>query len=80
MNASGARTSRVPAGHPEGYIDSFAGLYTEIACHLLARRDGSDPGVAQFPTIADGVRGVQFIETVQASSRAGGVWLEVKHQ
>jgi hypothetical protein len=42
MNASGARTSRVPAGHPEGYIDSFAGLYTEIACHLLARRDGSD--------------------------------------
>ncbi|NVM79098.1 putative dehydrogenase [Duganella sp. SG902] len=77
MNAAGARTSRVPAGHPEGYIDAFAGLYSEIACHLLARRDGGDPGPAQFPTIADGVRGVQFIETVQASSRSGGVWTAV---
>lgn len=74
MNAAGARVSRIPAGHPEGYIDAFAGLYTEIASHLLARRNGGDPGAAQFPTIADGLRGVQFIETVQASSRSGGVW------
>jgi predicted dehydrogenase len=74
MNAGGARTSRVPAGHTEGYIEAFAGLYSEIACHLLARRTGGDPGVAQFPTIADGLRGVIFIETVQASSAAGGAW------
>jgi predicted dehydrogenase len=77
MNAAGARTSRVPAGHPEGYIDAFAGLYSEIACHLLARRDGGDPGAAQFPTIADGVRGVQFIETVQNSSLSGGAWVSL---
>jgi predicted dehydrogenase len=74
MNAAGARVSRIPAGHPEGYIDAFAALYSEIACHLLARRDKSDPGPAQFPTIADGLRGVLFIETVQASSRFGGAW------
>jgi predicted dehydrogenase len=74
MNAAGARTSRVPAGHPEGYIDAFAALYSEIAVHLLARRHGGDPGAAGFPTIDDGLRGVLFIETVQASSRAGGVW------
>jgi predicted dehydrogenase len=74
MNAAGARVSRIPAGHPEGYIDAFAALYSEIACHLLARRDKSDPGPAQFPTIADGLRGVLFIETVQASSRCGGAW------
>ena len=74
MNAAGARVSRIPAGHPEGYIDAFAALYSEIASHLLARRDGSDPGVAHFPTIADGLRGVLFIETVQASSCCGGAW------
>jgi predicted dehydrogenase len=77
MNAAGARTSRVPAGHPEGYVDAFGALYAEIACHLLARRDGGDPGAAQFPTIADGVRGVQFIETVQASSLSGGAWVSL---
>lgn len=74
MNAAGARVSRIPAGHPEGYIDAFAALYSEIASHLLARRDGSDPGAAHFPTIADGLRGVLFIETVQASSRSGSTW------
>lgn len=74
MNAAGARTSRIPAGHPEGYIDAFGALYNEIAIHLLARRHGADPGAAQFPTIADGLRGVLFIETVQASSRSGGAW------
>ncbi|CAN7239723.1 Gfo/Idh/MocA family oxidoreductase [Pseudoduganella sp. LjRoot289] len=74
MNAAGARTSRVPAGHPEGYIDAFGALYREIADHLLARRHGGDPGAASFPTIDDGLRGVLFIETVQASSRAGGLW------
>lgn len=77
MNEAGRRVSRIPAGHPEGYIDAFAALYSEIACHLLARRDGGDPGAAWFPTIDDGLRGVQFIETVQASSRAGGAWTPV---
>jgi predicted dehydrogenase len=77
MNAAGARTSRVPAGHPEGYVDAFGALYSEIACHLLARRDGGDPGAAKFPTIADGVRGVQFIETVQTSSLSGGAWVSL---
>jgi len=69
------RLTRVPAGHTEGYIDAFAALYTEVARHLLARRDGSAPGEAWFPTIADGLRGVLFIETVQASSCEGGAWL-----
>lgn len=77
MNAAGARLSRIPAGHPEGYIDAFGALYSEIASHLLARRDGGDPGAAQFPTIADGLRGVLFIEAVQASSLSGGVWTQV---
>jgi predicted dehydrogenase len=75
MNAAGARVSRVPAGHTEGYVEAFAALYSEIASHLLARRSGGDPGAATFPTIADGLRGVLFIEAVQASSCAGGAWM-----
>jgi len=71
------RLSRVPAGHTEGYIEAFAALYGEVASHLLARRtgDAGAAGEAWFPTIADGLRGVLFIETVQASSRSGGSWL-----
>lgn len=78
MNAAGARVSRIPAGHTEGYIDAFAALYSEIASHLLARRHGGDPGPAHFPTIDDGLRGVQFIETVQQSSVSGGAWTPVR--
>ncbi|MYM83396.1 Gfo/Idh/MocA family oxidoreductase [Duganella sp. FT50W] len=78
MNAAGARVSRIPAGHPEGYIDAFAALYSEIASHLLARRHGGDPGPAHFPTIDDGLRGVLFIETVQQSSLSGGVWTALR--
>lgn len=76
MNGAGARTSRVPGGHTEGYVEAFSALYSEIAVHLLARRGGADADIsaARFPTIDDGLRGVLFIETVQASSRAGGVW------
>jgi predicted dehydrogenase len=75
------RMSRVPAGHTEGYIDAFASLYGEVASHLLARRQGGNLGQADgeawFPTIADGLRGVLFIETVQASSCEGGAWMQL---
>jgi predicted dehydrogenase len=77
MNAAGRRVSRVPPGHTEGNIDAFASLYSEVARHLLARRTGTDPGEAWFPTIDDGLRGVQFIEAVQASSCDGGTWQPV---
>lgn len=75
-NAAAARLSRIPGGHPEGYLEGFASLYGEIAQHLLAARDGRPaPPEAQFPTIADGLRAVEFIEAVQASSQAGGSWV-----
>ena len=76
-NAAAARLSRIPGGHPEGYLEGFASLYSEIAAHLMAARTG-DPALAAnacFPTIDDGLRAVEFIETVQASARAGGVWV-----
>ena len=62
--------TRIPAGHPEGYIEAFAQLYRDFCLTLL----GND-SAALFPTIADGVRGMRFIERVVASSKAGGQWL-----
>ncbi|ALK95473.1 oxidoreductase [Massilia sp. WF1] len=74
-NAAAARVSRIPGGHPEGYLEAFASLYGEVAAHLLAARDGLPaPQDAEFPTISDGLRAVEFIEAVQASGCAGGGW------
>jgi predicted dehydrogenase len=78
-NADAARVTRLPAGHPEGYLEAFATLYGEIAQVIRAARPGAaqlDPPV-QFPGIVDGVRGVEFIEAAVASSARGGRWMKL---
>ncbi len=77
--AAAARVTRVPSGHPEGYLDGFAALYTEIARALRARREGKpvDPDV-YFPTVEDGLVGMEFIEAAIASSKKGAVWIKVR--
>jgi predicted dehydrogenase len=74
-NAAAARVSRIPSGHPEGYLEGFATLYAEVAEAIRARRGGTalDPA-CQFPTVADGVKGMAFIEAAVASSKTGGRW------
>lgn len=73
-----ARLTRIPAGHPEGYIEAFASVYTEIAAAILAARDGKpvDPAVS-FPTGEDGEAGVTFVDAAVRSSRAGAEWVEL---
>ena len=73
--ATGA--TRLPAGHPEGFLEAFALLYRNFADTLEAKRAGRQPTEVNldFPTIADGVRGMAFIETVVASAEAGAQWL-----
>src|SRR4051794_24567597 len=63
MNPSGQRVNRIPAGHPEGYLEAFATLYAEVATTIIARRTGApiDPAVT-FPTIDDGVAGVAMVD------------------
>lgn len=77
--ATGA--TRLPAGHPEGFLEAFAMLYRNFADTLQAKRAGKKPTEENldFPTIADGVRGMAFIETVVASAEAGATWLDFKH-
>ncbi len=76
--AVAGRVTRIPSGHPEGYLEAFATIYTEAAAAIRAARDGTrlDPAVT-FPTIDDGVKGVAFIEAAVRSSAKGGAWTKL---
>ena len=76
-NAAAARVSRIPSGHPEGYLEGFATIYSEAARAIIAKRKGEkvDPSVI-YPTVEDGVKGVAFVEACIASSRRNGAWVK----
>jgi len=67
---------RLPAGHPEAFIEAFANLYLGVATDIRARLAGvpADPLRADYPGIADGLRGVRFIERTLASSASDQKW------
>lgn len=69
---------RLPAGHPEGYIEAFANIYRNFATTLLASMQGKVPTEEEtdFPTVIDGVRGMMFLETVLASAASEQKWTE----
>lgn len=71
--------TRIPSGHPEGYLEGFAQIYRDAAELITASLEGRDPDplATWVPGITDGVRGVRFIHAAVRSSRAGGVWTEV---
>jgi predicted dehydrogenase len=74
--AVAARVSRIPSGHPEGYLEGFATIYSEVAQAIFAARAGKKPPAeVLFPTVEDGVKGVAFIEAAVASSRSGAAWI-----
>ncbi len=78
MSPAGLRTTRVPPGHPEGYVEAFATIYTEIAKAIRAARDGGKPPEdVTFPTVEDGVKGLAFIEAAVKSSKAGSTWVNL---
>jgi len=61
--------TRTPAGHPEGFIEAFANIYRNFSLTLMALQQGETPteNMLDFPNVYDGVRGMQFIETVVTS-------------
>jgi predicted dehydrogenase len=77
-NAAAARMTRVPPGHPEGYLEGFANIYTEVAAAIRAsrRHRRADPAVT-FPTVADGARGVAFVEAAVKSSARNAAWVKL---
>lgn len=75
-----ARMSRIPAGHPEGYLEGFANLYTEAATAIVAARDGNaTPTDVLYPTVEDGLKGVQFVSACVTSSANNAVWTKLEH-
>lgn len=58
--------TRTPAGHPEGFIEAFANIYRNFALTVMSKRNGVTPdsNILDFPTVYDGVRGMQFVETI----------------
>jgi predicted dehydrogenase len=70
---------RLPAGHPEGYLEAFANIYKNFARTVRKRMNGEEPSALDldFPTIEDGIRGMQFVETVIASGKSGEKWVKM---
>jgi predicted dehydrogenase len=70
------RATRLPSGHPEAFIEAFANVYVGVAEAMAAHETGRppEPHSADFPSVADGARGVRFIEKTVASARSEAKW------
>jgi predicted dehydrogenase len=75
IGPAAGRVTRVPPGHPEGYLEGFASIYSEVAQAIRAAADKKPaPPDVVFPTVEDGLKGVSFVDAVVRSSSGGGVW------
>ena len=70
--------ARLPAGHPEGYLEAFATLYAEAAGQVREFRNGTKSGRdIVLPTVSDGLAGMRFITAAVRSSEEGGIWVRL---
>lgn len=79
LSAAATHATRVPPGHPEGYLEAFAQLYTDAAERIHAKAEGREPlaATADLTTVADGVAGHAFIEAVLESHRQDARWVTI---
>ena len=79
IGAEGLRGVRVPPGHPEGYLEGFANLYSDFADQLTAYFGGTspDPAALLVPGIQEGLKGMQFVEAVVRSGKDGASWVKL---
>lgn len=72
--------SRLPSGHPEGFIEAFGNIYRNFAWGIQKHSENTQPDYSNydFPTVEDGLRGMIFIETAVKSSKSGGTWMKFK--
>ena len=79
-SAAAGHATRIPAGHPEGYLEGFAQLYRDVAEQIHARweKRAPNPLACSVPTVLDGALGMKFIEAVIESSRADGRWVSAR--
>jgi predicted dehydrogenase len=76
LGANAAAHTRIPAGHPEGYLEAFANIYHNFADHIAAVLDSRtpEPTALDYPKIEDGIRGMAFIEAAVDSSQHNARW------
>lgn len=70
-------TSRIPAGHPEGYLEAFATIYSHFGNHLLAILAGEKNTASNYPTVSDGLRGMKFIYAAVESNKNNSTWVKI---
>lgn len=77
LSACAMENTRTPAGHPEGYLEAFANLYRHFAAALQARLAGEEPNPIDmdFPSVEEGVRGMQFIEAIVSTKNSNQKWI-----
>lgn len=79
LGEAAKRATRLPTGHPEAFLEAFANIYLGVAAHIRAVQAGvaPDPIDADYPRLADGARGVKFIEKVVESAASKAKWTHV---
>lgn len=79
LSEAAKANTRIPAGHPEGYLEAFANIYRNFAMHLRAHGAGEpfDREVFDYPGIEDGIRGMMLIDAMVRSTEEGNGWVEV---
>lgn len=81
LGATAGASTRIPAGHPEAFLEAFANVYAAAYDDMVKRASGVkfDGAKTLYPNVSDGVDGMNFITQCVASSKAGGQWLSLKH-
>ena len=81
LGKTAGESTRIPSGHPEGYLEAFANVYTAAYGDMAARAAGKkfDAANSLYPNVADGVDGMNFITQCVASSAEGAAWRPLKH-
>lgn len=76
LSSFAIHNTRIPAGHPEGLLESFANIYRNFASTVSAKNEGRTPTAEEldFPSVYDGVRGMAFIDTVVKSNESNEKW------
>jgi predicted dehydrogenase len=76
MSEEAQAVTRLPAGHPEGFYEAFATIY-RLACADIRRVESGQAAQGGYPTVYDGLRGMQFVASAVESSQQGAVWVTV---
>jgi predicted dehydrogenase len=69
--------SRIPAGHPEGYLEAFATIYKNFAVHVMTINKGKNIEKPDYPTVKDGIRGMKFIYASVESDKNNTAWIKL---